>query len=91
MFLSDEATPEGILVDLSVNSSGHVIKEPKEFLLSRWNVSDVCKFISDLGFPQYVSVFEKNAIDGTELANITEDALISALGISEFIVEIIRE
>uniref|UniRef100_A0A8C5ABR4 SAM domain-containing protein n=1 Tax=Gadus morhua TaxID=8049 RepID=A0A8C5ABR4_GADMO len=48
----------------------------------QWSVEDVCGFISSLaGCAEYAQVFREHAIDGETLALLTEEHLLSTLGL----------
>ncbi|XP_057293961.1 WD repeat, SAM and U-box domain-containing protein 1-like [Hydractinia symbiolongicarpus] len=55
------------------------IKQQK--LLRTWSIEDVCSWLHNIGLEQYVEIFRTNAIDGTELLQITDDMLMTGLGI----------
>ena len=55
--------------------------EPKRMLCLAWTVDDVCKYIADLELGHVVAAFRENAVDGRMLASLSEDDLISELGL----------
>lgn len=55
-------------------------KVPKRKMTS-WTLDEVCKWLIDLSLDQYCEIFRENAIDGTELFNITAETLANDLGI----------
>jgi hypothetical protein len=47
-----------------------------------WRVDDVCRFIStEIELPQYERAFREMSVDGEMLAQLSEDELVSELGI----------
>lgn len=51
--------------------------------MNSWTVDEVCNWLSDLSLDQYGQVFRENAIDGTELFNITAETLANDLAIGK--------
>uniref|UniRef100_A0A8P4GMG0 Sterile alpha motif domain containing 11 n=1 Tax=Dicentrarchus labrax TaxID=13489 RepID=A0A8P4GMG0_DICLA len=50
--------------------------------ISKWSVEDVCGFISSLtGCAEYTQVFREQAIDGETLPLLTEEHLLSTMGL----------
>ncbi|KAG7273834.1 hypothetical protein CRUP_011126 [Coryphaenoides rupestris] len=74
---------------LSQGSMGGVFLEGEEASpagpgeeLSKWSVEDVCGFISSLaGCAEYAQVFREQAIDGETLPLLSEEHLLSTLGV----------
>eukprot|EP00111_Clytia_hemisphaerica_P015432 TCONS_00045583-protein len=55
--------------------------QPKRKLIRNWSIDDVCDWLKELSLDQYCEVFRYNAIDGIELAQLTDHTLLNALQI----------
>ena len=51
--------------------------------LEEWSCDDVASWLSGLRLEQYREIFQRNAIDGEELRNLTTESLHKDLGIGE--------
>ena len=50
-----------------------------------WTVDDVCNWLTSLNLELYCERFRENAIDGTELFNITAELLVNDLCIGKLL------
>ena len=51
--------------------------------MTSWTVDEVCNWLSNLSLEQYCESFRENAIDGTELFNMTAETLANDLCIGK--------
>ena len=51
--------------------------------MTSWTVDEVCNWLSNLSLEQYCASFRENAIDGTELFNVTAEILANDLCIGK--------
>jgi hypothetical protein len=75
------APPEHILVDLAPQDKNETAS-PTSVTAHTWSVDDVCRWLQEIGLPQYQEVFRANAIDGQELMTLTQDSLERHIGIA---------
>uniref|UniRef100_A0A8D3B8K1 Sterile alpha motif domain containing 11 n=1 Tax=Scophthalmus maximus TaxID=52904 RepID=A0A8D3B8K1_SCOMX len=80
-WFSPTAARPGSVGGLFMDGEDSATANPAEDI-SKWSVEDVCGFISSLaGCAEYTQVFREQAIDGETLPLLTEEHLLSTMGL----------